>query len=206
MRPSPTRLATVTALACLLLLPGTVLAHAELDTPTPADGATVEGTPETVEGTFTQDVRSDGSSLQLRDAAGTLIGEGGVDASDPRRMTIDAVPELAAGAYEVRWTTFSAEDGEGPIRGTWTFTVTAPPTPAPEPEPTPTPAATDAPTSEPTVAPTALPTVAPTPSPSDEGDPAASESDVILPVIVALAIVAGAGIVLLNRRGRASGA
>jgi methionine-rich copper-binding protein CopC len=206
MRHMPYRLATVTAIALLLLLPAGVLAHAELDVPTPADGATVEGTPDTVEGTFTQDMRSEGSSLQLRDAAGTLVGEGGVDEADPRRMAIDSVPELAPGEYEVRWTTFSAEDGEGPIRGTWTFTVTAAPTPEPTPEPTATAAASAEPSATPE--PTPGPTVAPTPSPSDDGDgdPAATEGDVLLPILAALAIVAVAGVLLMRRRGQATGA
>ena len=195
-----TRVAMTVALACLLILPSAVMAHAELDTPTPADGATVEGTPPAVEGTFTQDVDPDGSSLQLRDADGSILAEGGVIADERRRMAIDLVPPLAPGEYEVRWTTFSAEDGEGPIRGTWTFTVTAPPTLAP------TPVVTDAPTTEPTTEPSLDPTTAPSPSPSGEGDPAASEGDVLLPIIAALAIVAIAGAVLLNRRGRASGA
>jgi methionine-rich copper-binding protein CopC len=197
-----TRLATIVALAVLLILPVGVMAHADLDTPTPAEGATVEGTPAAIEATFTQDVDPDGSSLQLRDADGRIVAEGGVVAGEPRRMAIDLVPELAPGEYEVRWTTFSAEDGEGPIRGTWTFTVAAEPTP----EPTPSALVTDAPTTEPSIEPTTVPTVAPSPSPSGEGDPAASEGDVLLPIIAALAIVAIAGVVLLNRRGRTTGA
>lgn len=197
------RVATVIAITALLLAPATVFADADLDVPTPADGATVERTPPVIEATFTQPVDPDGSSLQLRDAAGDLVAEGGVIDGDERRMSIDPVPELEPGAYEVRWTTRSASD-DHVERGTWTFTVTAAPTPEPTPEST----RSAPPSAEPTATaePTPEPTVGATPSPSDGGgDPAASEGDVLLPIIAALAIVAIAGGVLLNRRGQATG-
>jgi methionine-rich copper-binding protein CopC len=199
MQASILRVATALALASLLILPATVLADADLDVPTPADGATIEGTPSSIEATFTQALDTEGSTLQLRDAAEDLIAEGGVDADDDLRMVIDPVPELSPGTYVVRWTTLSRDDTHVQ-RGTWSFTVTA------EPTAEPTPVVTDAPTTEPTTEPTLDPTTAPSPSPSGEGDPAASEGDVLLPIIAALAIVAIAGAVLLNRRGRASGA
>jgi methionine-rich copper-binding protein CopC len=201
MRHRTFRLATVTAIALLLLLPAAVLAHAELDVPTPADGTTVEGSPPVIEATFTEPLDPDGSSLQLLDAAGDVIAEGGTVDDDELLMVIEPVPDLAPGAYEVRWTSLSAVDPHVE-RGTWAFTVTA----APTPEPT----ATPAPSTEPsaTVEPTPQPTVTPTPSPSDEGegDPAASEGDVLLPILAALAIVAVAGVLLMRRRGQATGA
>jgi methionine-rich copper-binding protein CopC len=201
MRHRTFRLATVTAIALLLLLPAAVLAHAELDVPTPADGTTVEGSPPVIEATFTEPLDPDGSSLQLLDAAGDVIAEGGTVDDDELLMVIEPVPDLAPGAYEVRWTSLSAVDPHVE-RGTWTFTVTA----APTPEPT----ATPAPSAEPsaTVEPTPEPTAAPTPSPSDDGDgdPAATEGDVLLPILAALAIVAVAGVLLMRRRGQATGA
>jgi len=205
MRHLIPRLASLFTLTLLLLAPAAVMAHAELDVPTPADEATVEGTPASIEGTFTEPLVTNDSSLQLRDAAGDLVAEGGVVDGDGQRMAIDPVPELAPGTYEVRWTSLSAVDPHVE-RGTWSFTVTSTPTPEPTPEPTSTPVASDAPTAEPTLEPTGAPTVEPTPSPSDDGDPAASEADVILPIIAALAIVGIAGVVLLNRRGRATDA
>lgn len=201
MRHPSTRLATAFALTVLLLVPAVVLGHAELDSPTPPDGATVEGSPVTIEATFTEALDADDSSLQLRDASGTVVASGGVVEGDDLRMAIDPLPELAPGEYEVRWTTLSAEDPHVE-RGTWSFTVTAAPTPEPTPAPTPTAAASDSPTTEPTTP----PTVAPSPSPSGDGDPAAEGGDVILPIVAALAIVAIAGAVLLGRRSRASGA
>lgn len=180
-----------TLLVFTLLTPSTIAAHAALDTTTPADGATVEGTPAEVAGTYTQDLVADGSSLQLRDAAGTIISTGGVDPTDERRMAITDLPGLAPGEYEVRSTTLSAEDGEVD-RATWTFTVVAALTPAPT--------ATPAPTVEPSTASSVEPTAAP--SATAAPMPTGSESDVIVPIIAGLAFVLIAGVVLLSRRGR----
>lgn len=204
MRHLRVRWATLFALSMIVLLPGSAQAHAELDSPTPADGSTVEGSPPTIEGSFTQDVDPEGSFLQLRDAAGAVVAEGEVDPDEPRRMVMDPLPDLPEGTYTVRWTTFSAEDGEGPERGSWTFTVTASPAPEPTPEPTPAPAATAVPTTEPTASPE--PSAAPSPSDPPGADPAGSDDDVLIPILLGLALVAVAGGSLLRRRGRTSGA
>lgn len=186
-------------LVLMLLTPTAVTAHAALDIATPADGATVEGSPAEVAGTYTQDLVADGSSLQLRDAAGTVIATGGVDPADERRLVISDLPALAPGAYEVRSTTLSAEDDEVD-RATWTFTVVAAPTRAP----TETPAATAEPTTEPSVEPTVAPSATTAPTPVDHEDPpGASDRDAVLPIIAGLAVVLIAGVVLLGRRDRA---
>jgi copper resistance protein C len=188
------------AVGLLLLLPSIAAAHAELDVPTPADGATVEGQPAEVSGTFTQDIDPDGSSLQLRDAAGAVVADGGVDPDDPRRMAITDLPELAPGDYEVRWTTISAEDGELD-RDTWSFTVAAA-TAAPTPSPTAAPSASAAtsPSASPTTA--LSPTTAPStsPSPSGDGSSTGGTKDVLLPIIIGLALVVLGGWLLLRRR------
>ena len=201
MTPPSTRVGFVVAAAAtalLLLLPATVAAHAELDVATPADGATVEGTPEEIAGTFTQTVKSDGSSLILRDAAGGAVARGGLDPDDDHRMLIADVPDLAPGEYEVQWVTISADDDEL-ARGTWSFTVT----PAPTPTPTDTPEPSAAPTPTATPEPTAVPTPSASPAPTVPAD--ASGADVILPIVIGLAIVLIAAAVLLSRRGRTPG-
>jgi copper resistance protein C len=201
--PRPTRVrlvALVTVASVVLLFPATAAAHAELDTPTPADEATVEGTPDEVWGTFTQRIDPDGSSLVLRDADDSVVARGGPDPEDDERMAIADLPELAPGTYEVQWTTISAEDGEL-ARGTWSFTVTAEPSPSPTAEPTPSAAPTAAETASPTPSPSAAPSPSASPAPSD---PTGSSGDAVLPIIAALAIVLiGAGY-LISRRGRPS--
>lgn len=194
--------ATLGLLAATLLTPTLALAHSELDVPTPADGATVEGTPTTIEGTFTEAMDPEESTLVLRDSAGATLAEGGVDPDDALRMAIDPVPTLAPGTYEVQWKAVAVD---GHIeRDTWSFTVV----PAPTPEPTPTPASTT--TAEPTATPDPTevpsPTLAPTPAASpDPGDPTGDDTDVILPIVIGLAVVAGVAILLVRRQGRVPG-
>ena len=197
------RLLLLAAMASILLIyPATVAAHAQLDTPTPDDGATVEGTPPEVSGTFTQEIEPDGSSLVLRDSANDVVARGGPDPDDVHRMFIADLPELAQGTYKVHWTTISAEDGEL-ARGTWSFTVVPAPTPSPTPEPTESGAPSAAPTPSAMPEPTVAPTPSPSPAPTDQAG--ASGSDVVLPIVIGLAIVLIAAGYLLARRGRPSG-
>jgi copper resistance protein C len=186
-------------LALGLLVPAAVSAHAALDDPTPADGATVEGSLPEIAGTFTQDIDPDGSSLELRDVTGDSIATGGPDPSDVRRMVIAGLPELAPGGYEVRWTTHSAEDGEI-ARGTWRFSVTPAPTPSP---PAPTQAsATPVATPDATETATPEPAVTPAPTPTGPDDGASNTADAIIPIVVGLGVVVAAGALLLRRRSR----
>jgi copper resistance protein C len=188
--------------AILLLAPAIAIAHAELDVPTPKDGATVEGTPPEVSGTYVQKINPDGSSLVLRDSSNAVVARGGPDPDNVKRMVITDLPELAPGKYTVQWTTVSAEDGEL-ARGTWSFTVVAP---VATPTPTPTATATASASAAATLSPTPSLTVAPTPSPSvaPSGQGNTSGSDVVLPIIVGLALVLAAAWFLLSRRARPS--
>ncbi|HET9345031.1 MAG TPA: copper resistance CopC family protein [Candidatus Limnocylindrales bacterium] len=192
---------TVTLLAALLLLaaavfPATVLAHAELDTVTPVDGSTVDVAPLEIVMTFTQDLDPGRSSIVVV-TGGTEIASGGeVDPSEPRRMTL-ALPALEPGAYEIRWTSWSAEDDEGD-RGITTFTFTPPP-PTPSPTPTLAPSATPAPTP--------APTPSPSPAPSADTTPTGtSATDILIPIVAAVVLIAGFGYWLLRRRSGAGGA
>lgn len=203
-RPTLGRLFAAALIAALLAsLPGSVAAHSALDAATPVDGATVDGTPPEVSGTYTQDIETVGSSIQLRDASGTVVATGGVDPDDPRRMVIDDLPELAPGDYEVRWTTNSAEDGELD-RDTWSFTVAAAASAAPTQEPTD--AASPSTAASPSAAPTPEPSSSASPSPSPAPtDPTSDGGDVVLPIIAGLAIVLIAAALLLSRRRRPLG-
>jgi methionine-rich copper-binding protein CopC len=184
--------AALLAVALVLLLPTVALAHAELDTSSPADGDSVEGSPTEITADFTESL-VDGSSFELLDAGGSVVAEGRIDPDDDQRMTIDP-PELEPGEYEVRWQA-RAEDGHLE-RGTYGFTVTAASTPPPTPSAPPSAAPTEtvAP-SEPT---SPSPSAAPTPTPDTE--PTASTSDVLLPIIVAVVLLAVLAGYLLNRR------
>jgi methionine-rich copper-binding protein CopC len=197
-------------LALLLLLlaigaiaPSGVAAHAELEATVPAADSTVEGVLTEVSAAFSEALLEDGSSLSLRDPAGTEVATGRIDPDDPLRLVIDDLPDLAPGEYEARWA--AATDDGHLERGTWTFAVVAATTPSNSPTPTPSaaPSATATPTTAPSASLAASPTTAPSPSPSGgDASQSASGSDVILPIVAALAAVAIVGLYLLTRRGR----
>jgi methionine-rich copper-binding protein CopC len=197
----PARLAALlTGALLVMLLPAVVVAHAELDTSTPADGATV---PSPFVGPIVLDFTealADGSEADLLGPDGATVSSAEVDQAGAR-MTFEFAAALDPGEYEVRWTGV-ALDGHVD-RGTFGFTVApAPPTPAPTPEPTPTPAASvTAPAETPTPA-TAQPTASPTPSPTVDGGEVADTGDVLLPIIVALLVVGAGAVYLLTRRNR----
>lgn len=199
-------LVLIAVAALLLLFPASVTAHAELLEATPADGATVEGTPEEISATFSEPLETDGSTFSLRNAAGERLAVGNIDPADRTRLIIDPVPTLAPGVYEVRWRAASA-DGHAE-NDTWTFTVAAPiptkalPTPASSAEPSEAATASAEPTPSASPEPTATPSPSASAGPSDPAG--SSDGDVILPIIAALAIVLVAAGFLLSRRGRPS--
>jgi methionine-rich copper-binding protein CopC len=188
------------ALLATLGLPATVLGHAELDTISPADRATVAGSPAAIVLTFSQDLDPAKSSIRVVDAAGAVVVQGGtVPAGKPRELDLAITTPLPPGAYEIRWTSFSSEDGEQD-RGVTSFTVTAAPSPSPTPAPTATPASV-----VPSVAPSpTAPSVAPAPS-APPATPATSTSDALIPIVVVLLVLAGLGAWLLRGRSRARG-
>ena len=194
------RVATLILAAALagFLVPGLVLAHAELDTPTPADKSTVTTPVTEVSGTFIQRMKVDGSTLVVKLVGGGTVAEGGVDPTDDKRMVATPTSPLGSGSYQVEWTTNSAEDNEV-ARGTWTFTVAVA---ASSPTPAVTAAASAVPTASVSVPPSAIASVPPTPAPSADGSSTGSGSDVLLPIIVALIVLGAGAAYLLSRRNR----
>ena len=182
----------------VLALTGVALAHAELETSTPADGATV---PSPFDGpivmTFSAAL-ADGSKADLHGPDGAVIASATIDGPGAT-MTITFDAPLAVGDYQIKWV--SVADDTDLERGTIAFTV-APAPPSPSPTPTPAPSPTPS-ASESAAASTPPPTIAaasPSASPSPTDATASSTGDVVLPVIVAL-ILAGAGAAyLLTRR------
>jgi methionine-rich copper-binding protein CopC len=200
---TPVRLRRVTAgliAAALWLGLGltAVQAHAELDTMTPADKATVPW-PNEIVATFTENLDAAGSNLVLVDAAGTVVAQGGtVDATDHKRLTLDlGSTSPSEGAFTVRWTSKSADDGDID-RGTTTFTAIAGPSiPAsPSADASATPGALPSTTAIASVAATA------SPSPSGGGAAQASSTDTLIPIIAVLVVIALLGLWLLRGRGR----
>ena len=187
------------ALLAVLVLPGVVLAHAELETATPADKATVSTPVAEVSGLYSEAMATSGSSLVVKDSTGAVVARGTVDPSNTKRMVATPASPLGNGTYRVE-STAAATDGHIE-HATWTFTVAVAPTPSPTPVATPVPSA--AVTAPPTPAPaTPSPSHVPTPLPSADGSSTGSGSDVILPIILALIILGAGAAYLLSRRNR----
>jgi copper resistance protein C len=169
-----------------------VLGHAELVSSDPADKAVLETPPTLITLTFDEGVVGK-SSFKLIGPGGETVGTGGPAKDGDDTMTLDGLA-LAPGAYTIEWTSV-ADDGDVE-RGTLSFTVTEP-TPAPA---TPTPAPSRA-----SAAPSVSPSPTPAPSPSADPEPAASSSDtdVLFPIVAALALIGVIGALLL-RRNRAA--
>jgi methionine-rich copper-binding protein CopC len=199
------RLATAGAVAvvALALVPGLVLGHAELETPTPADKSTVTEPVAEVSGIYSQAMKADGSSLVVKDGSGVEVVRGTVDPEDDTRMVATPTTPLGDGTYTVESTSL-ATDGDIE-HATWTFTVAVAATPSPTTRPTtaPTAAASATPAAAPTPVPaTPVTTVAPAPSPSGDGSTTGSGGDVVLPIIVALIVLGAGAAYLLTRRNR----
>jgi methionine-rich copper-binding protein CopC len=213
---------TSRGLACLaigallvLLLPAAVAAHADLETSTPADGATVPSPfDEPIVMTFSAAL-ADGSKADLLGPGGATVASAIVDGPGAT-MTITLDAALAPGDYEVKWVSVG-EDGDLE-RDTFSFAVAAPPpTASPSPSPTIAPPAASptetaesaAPSSPPpsSAAPSAMPSAAPSsPLPSSaapvEGDASSGAGDVLLPIIATLVVVGAGAVYLLSRRNR----
>ncbi|HEY7132712.1 MAG TPA: copper resistance protein CopC [Candidatus Limnocylindrales bacterium] len=204
-RPRRSVAAVAFATLTLFLVPSLAVAHAELDTVTPKDKSTVEGTP-TIKMTFTQALDPAKSSITLVDSGGAIIdGSSAATPGASKTMTFTPNGDLAPGTYTIRWTSASAEDGDI-ARGTTTFTVAAAASASPSEEPT----ASASPSAEASAAASVAPSDDPSPSAAPSASPvpttpASSTSDALIPIVVVLVVLAGLGIWLLRGRGGASG-
>ena len=194
-----------------MLVAAPALAHADLVSSTPEDGSELASPPTSVELAFSEGLDAGKSSFRLIGPDGD-VGTGTASKDGSSTMLLDGLV-LAPGAYRIKWTA-AAEDGHVE-RGSLGFTVSAPTeapvTPSPVPTTVPTAGATTTPTTAPpteapsTTAPTAQPASAsPAGSPATvEGEPAAaSGTDVLIPIVVGLVLVAGVGAFVLRRSRR----
>lgn len=113
------------------------LAHAVPERANPPMNAAVPVMPSTIEVWFSEEVKSEGTTLQVLRLDGTQVDQGNsaVDLQDPTRsrVTVGVHPGLDNGEYLVQWTAVSAIDGDT-TSGSYRFTVDPTASPAPLPQ------------------------------------------------------------------------
>ena len=186
------------ALVLAFVVPSIALGHAELEAIDPPDRGTVTGSPTEIVGSFSQTLDPAKSSFRVVNAANSVVAEGGTIDPDKTTMRLVLTTPLGPGSYTIRWTSFSTEDNEQE-RGTTTFTVVAA-TPPPSATPAPSVAASTPPSAAPSPS---LATPAPVASSSaPPSAPAATTSDVLIPIVVVVLAILGLGLWLLRGRSR----
>ena len=202
------RTLTAAALAVALLTPGVMLApaalaHSELVSTDPADGATLDAPPETVSFTFNEALMPDFVRFIATDPSGAT-GDLPVSSVEGPTATIDWAADAPAGEWRVSYRVVS-QDGH-PIEGGITFSYAAA---SPSPSATsasPAPTAGEPTSAEPTsAAPTsAEPTGAqPSPSTSPAADTSGGTSGLLIAGIAIAVIAAAAVVIALVARRRA---
>jgi methionine-rich copper-binding protein CopC len=205
MRNPVRRVAAILMAAPLgvMLLPALAVAHSELQTSDPAEGATVTSPYSgPIVLTFSEHLAS-GSKADLADRGGATVAKAVVD-PNAKTMTFTPTTPLSPGAWEVRWVSV-ADDGDL-LRGIVKFTVAVAASAAvtASPDASVAPSASAAPaTPTPSTAPSPAPS--PSPSPSGAGTDTSGGGDVVLPIIVALIVLAAGAAYLLTRRNRPAG-
>jgi copper transport protein len=101
------------------------LAHAKLESTSPADGAVVRIAPSTVSATFDEQVGVSPDSLRVFGPNGQRADNGRtLHGSVPQEITVGLLPGLGRGTYTVAWHVVSADSHH--VQGAWTFSIGAP--------------------------------------------------------------------------------
>ena len=112
-------------LAVLAHAPGLALAHAELVSSNPADGAAIAWTnaPTSLSLTFSEDVGKDVTTVHVTRPDGSEMAAGAaqVDFDNGKLVTV-ALKALTPGPYTVKWHAVTTDDN-GQTDGTFSFTI-----------------------------------------------------------------------------------
>lgn len=178
------RAAAAASLMFTLLPTSIVFADAELASATPGPDDRISDVPTELVATFSEALEPERSSIEVRFGE-MVVARGGNDPAEPTIMRA-ALPALEPGMYEVRWTTYSADDNHL-FRGTYDFEVVTPSTPVP----TSTTPATPRPSASVTQSTPPTPVPSSTPGPTDPTESTGvGIADVLVPIVV-LAIALG---------------
>src|SRR5699024_5236309 len=113
-------LAGALLLAALIALPAPAQAHDTLLSTDPADGATLEASPEAATSTLSADIPDGRPLVRIRGRRGRGVAEIVPTTGGPTATAAGEEP-LPAGTYDIQWRVVSS-DGH-PIEGTLTVTV-----------------------------------------------------------------------------------
>ena len=110
--------------AALVAAPSVVLAHAELESSMPADGATLSRAPTEIRLVFDGELNPDGTALTVTDASGSVVAEGELDLDVAERNEVAAALQVTeSGTYSAAW---SAASLDGHVEeGVLAFTIEA---------------------------------------------------------------------------------
>lgn len=198
-------LALFFAVFVLALSAPATFAHASLETSDPPEGGTI-ASPYVLVFRFDEQLKSDGSSVVVRDTSGAIVAQGGLSLDDAFTQVVE-LPAVPPGEYIGHWISITADDN-GKTQGDVNFTVVAAtPSPAATPtsatSPTYAPPSTASPASAspsatPAATATQLPSPSPSPAPGDSGQ--ATGSELIIPIVLVGAAVVGLAWFLVRRR------
>lgn len=128
--------ASLLALAMMALVGHPVSAHAVPERAYPEMNTAVPVMPALIEVWFSEEVKSEGTKLEVLKLDGTQVDLGNttLDLQDPNRslVTVGVHSDLDNGVYIVQWTSVSAVDGDS-VSGSYQFIVD--PTASPQPLP-----------------------------------------------------------------------
>jgi copper transport protein len=109
----------------LLAMASPALAHARLESTSPADGAVVSTAPASVSATFDEPVGVSPDSLRVFAPNGQQVDNGNTTHGPvPQEITVGLLPGLGKGTYTVGWHVVSADSHH--VQGAFTFSVGAP--------------------------------------------------------------------------------
>ncbi len=119
--------ALLVGLLAIVATSGLALAHANLVSADPADGARLAAAPATITLVFSEELKPEGNLITVTAASGDQVdaGDTTLDLNDPSRttLTVSLRGGLGDGTYTVRWKNAST-DGHAE-EGTLSFTVGA---------------------------------------------------------------------------------
>lgn len=104
----------------LLFLPVTAHAHSGLSSSMPAEGATLEGSPEEIQFQFESPIQQ--GDMTIKDESGNIVEVSDIIFSE-MELTGQLAEELPNGAYTVEWSAISQDSHE--VTGTLTFNIAA---------------------------------------------------------------------------------